>query len=221
MFTGIITHTSQVTALRAGENGGVELSVESPFRENEPLTVGESIAINGCCLTVLPMSVDSATAMSFFVSAESLRKTALSKLSPGAAVNVERAMKIGERLGGHLVSGHVDGVGNITEAVSEEASHILRIQYPSQFNRLVIPKGSITVDGISLTVNDLIDTSERSEFTVNIIPHTYQNTNLARSAVGDSVNLEFDIVGKYLLRAEEVSTVQNTIIDERLVEGAP
>lgn len=200
MFTGLITKTAKVTDCARNEDGSLSLTLDDPFGESETVFVGESIAVNGCCLTALAES-ESADSLRFFVSGESASLTTLAQLSAGATVNLERALKLGERMGGHVVSGHVDTRGSLIGLEDEAGSKRMRFSYPRRFAYLVLPKGSITVDGVSLTVNELEDDAEVCSFAVNIIPHTLKETNLATLRVGDAVNLEFDMVAKLFQRA--------------------
>lgn len=157
------------------------------------LTIGASVSISGACLTVVTRSDKE---FSVEVSPETLSVTTLGALTAGAPVNLERAMRINERIGGHLVAGHVDGVGSIRDRRQEVNAIVLTIEAPKEVLRYCVPKGSITVDGISLTINEV---SERS-FIVAIIPHTAKVTTLGLKHPGDPVNLESDLIGKYVER---------------------
>jgi riboflavin synthase len=159
----------------------------------DDLAVGASIAVNGACLTVAAMDKQEFTVD---VSTETLSVTTLGALAPGAPVNLERAMKIQSRLGGHLVAGHVDGVGAIRNRRQDGDTLLLTIEAPKEVLRYCVHKGSITVDGISLTINEVTDRS----FSVAIIPHTAKVTTLGLKQSGDSVNLESDLIGKYVER---------------------
>lgn len=166
----------------------------------EGIKPSDSIAVNGTCLTVVEVDED---ALGFDVIPETLSKTALGALQPGDAVNLERAMRVGDRLGGHFVQGHVDGVGTVTEVESEGEWYMLSFSAPDNVKRYLIPHGSITVNGVSLTVARMSDDG----FTVGLIPHTLENTDLGAKKVGDLVNLEADMLGKYVdaLMKERVS----------------
>jgi len=191
MFTGII---QEVGSLAAHERfgGGVRLSVRGP-RVMRELAVNDSIAVNGVCQTVVALDGDI-----FRVEAveETLRKTTLGDLSAGTSVNLELPLRLNDRLGGHLVQGHVDCVGLIASIVKQSSSWLVTVQFPPAFRRYVIPVGSIAVDGISLTVAKL----EGDLLTVSVIPHTLANTTLGGARSGEKVNLEYDLVGKYIER---------------------
>lgn len=197
MFTGIITHTGLITAWSPSKSGG-QFSVK-PQRKFTQIKIGESIAINGCCLTVVS---DKNGVLTFDVSDETMRKTAMYALRKGSKVNLERAMRVGDRLGGHFVLGHVDGVGKIKKIKEHKGSVEFVISYPKTFAELLIEKGSVTVDGVSLTVCDL----KSNQFGLYIIPHTLNETHLGELRVGDPVNLEFDVLGKYVFRREMLSS---------------
>lgn len=192
MFTGIVEARGEITAIEPVATGA-RLTIRLPFAPE--LEIGESVAVNGACLTVTTFDLESGTA-AFDLLAETLRVTNLGDLAVGEVVNLERALAVGDRLSGHFVQGHVDGVGEILawEAVGQD--HRLVVSLPPAFARYVIRKGSICVDGISLTVADLED----DRFTLWIIPHTAEVTNLGSTAVGKRVNLEFDLLAKYLER---------------------
>jgi riboflavin synthase len=189
MFTGIIQDMGTVRKLaRKGED--VLLEVETALALDD-VRIGDSIAVSGACLTVTSMGKKSFT---FDVSAESLSKTSLGKLKAGDAVNLEKALRMSDFLGGHLVLGHVDCVGRIVEKTARAGSIVFGITLEAGFSKYVVAKGSIAVDGISLTVNSC----EGDRFYVNIIPHTAEKTTLAGKKAGDSVNIETDILGKYV-----------------------
>lgn len=191
MFTGIIEGTGRVKSAKQ-QSEGVQIEVEAHF-DLERSNVGESIAVNGCCLTIT-----SRLGTSFWadVSAETIQKTTLGDLKEGAAVNLERPLKMGERLSGHLVQGHVDGIG-VVKAVREvgEANEF-QIKAPSHLSRYLVEKGSIAVDGVSLTINQV----EKETFSVMIIPHTRMKTTFQELGLGSQVNLEVDIIGKYVAK---------------------
>lgn len=189
MFTGIIEEIGHVVHVISGYNSG-EIRIGAK-KVLEGTQVGDSIAVNGVCLTVTKLYKDSFTAD---VMPVSLQRTNLGKLSIGAPVNLERAMAAGGRFGGHIVSGHIDGVGYIHETRREENAVWVTIGAPSEIMRLIVEKGSIAIDGISLTVAKM----NRDSFCVSIIPHTGEETILLKKKPGDPVNLENDIVGKYV-----------------------
>lgn len=188
MFTGLIEGTGRILKWQSNATGG-RLYI-APHKKLSGIKIGESIAINGCCLTVVAFKKNT---LEFDVSDETLRKTALGTYQAGDTVNLERAMRATARFGGHFVLGHVDGVGKIKSVREGAGSVVYAISYPKVFGRLLIEKGSVAIDGISLTVCDLTDNS----FKVYIIPHTLKETNLGTRLKGDAVNLEFDVLGKY------------------------
>jgi riboflavin synthase len=187
MFTGIIEGTGIVK-----EIGPKRVVIGAKANQDDPWQIGESISINGCCLTV----VAAGPYLVFELSEETLARTSLSDLKDGARVNIERAMKANSRFGGHIVQGHVDATGHLLEVEITDQAHVMRFEFPKTYSRYVIEKGSITVDGISLTVVDPTD----DEFSVWIIPHTWQETNLSAMKPGAPVNLEFDVLAKYVER---------------------
>jgi riboflavin synthase len=193
MFTGIVEGTGTVAALvAAAEGGGARLEVEAPWLDGE-LTVGESVAVNGCCLTVAE-----ATPAGFAADlvAETLRRTALGRLAPGARVNLERPLPLGGRLGGHLVQGHVDGIAEVLDRTPVGDGEEVRIELPPDLERYLVEKGSITVDGVSLTVAAV----GPGWFGVALVPHTLEVTTLGERRPGDPVQLEVDVVAKYVER---------------------
>ncbi len=194
MFTGIVEELGDVIALdRLGDS--VRLTVRGP-RVVSDVGHGDSIAVNGCCLTVVDWRDDQ---FSVDVMAESLDRTSLGALSPGSRVNLERAVTAHARLGGHIVQGHVDGVGTITDRASSEHWDVVTVALPADLSRYVAMKGSIAVDGISLTVSGLVDGAEPA-FQVSLIPTTLEMTTLGFKATGDPVNLEVDVIAKYVER---------------------
>ena len=189
MFTGLIEDVGIVSALRIHESAAVlTVTTSLPVRG---MALGASIAVNGACLTVVKKSRKSFTVD---VSPETLRRTNLASLSTGNLVNLEQPMRLEERLGGHLVTGHVDGVGTITAMAPQGDFTVFRFRAPASLGALLVTKGSIAVDGISLTVNDC----RGARFSAAIIPFTLQHTNLRARRVGDKVNLETDLIGKYV-----------------------
>ncbi|MBW1708503.1 MAG: riboflavin synthase [Deltaproteobacteria bacterium] len=192
MFTGIVQGLGKVTEIipLAGE---VRLLVEADFEWGDPLVIGESIAISGVCLTVTEAQK---RLFSAHVSSETVSRTTLRDLKSGHAVNLERALRLSDRLGGHLVTGHVDGIGKILTRHEKDMSLIFTIGLARELQTYVIEKGSVAIDGISLTVNEVRPES----FSVNIIPHTAAITTLNAKNTGDFVNLETDLIGKYVAR---------------------
>jgi riboflavin synthase len=191
MFAGIVEEMGAVKALEK-TTSGTHLSILASVALSD-LAVGASVSVNGACLTVVARNEKG---FSVDVSPETLAVTNLGNLAPGSAVNLERAMKLNERIGGHLVAGHVDGVGVIRSRQQEGNALVLAIEAPREILRYCVPKGSIAVDGVSLTMNDVTDRS----FSVAIIPHTAKVTTLGLKNPGDSVNLESDLIGKYVER---------------------
>ena len=200
MFTGIISALGQIQAITP-QGDGFQLRISTPPNYLDDVIVGDSIAIQGACMTVT--QVDQA-GFTVDISRESLNKTVgLSTLGP---VNLEKALRLSDRLGGHLVSGHVDGFGEVmrfAEVSSKDTSWLLRIAAPTELAQFLAYKGSIVVNGVSLTVNlvnDVIAEQAKCIIDINIIPHTLQNTTLAALKVGDQVNLEVDLIARYVAR---------------------
>ncbi len=187
MFTGLIEIQGTVTSVRETGNG-ISLSLK-PMSEYE-LQLGDSVAVNGVCLTVTKHNGD----ISFDVSPETMKSTNLGELKNSDSVNLERALRLSDRLGGHIVSGHVDNVGSIKEIRKTGDYTFYRFNAPGDILKYVVKKGSIAIDGISLTIVDVDSVS----FSVAIIPHTLTATNIGQKRVGDRVNLEVDIIGKYV-----------------------
>lgn len=197
MFTGIVEELGTVRALRLlPESGQLTLEGEKVLVGSQ---IGDSIAINGVCLTVIRLNDQEFTVD---VMAETLAKTNLSQLKNGSRVNLERALQLQTRLGGHLVSGHVDGVGNICRIVPWGIAQVYEINAPPALLSYMLPKGSIAIDGISLTIIDV----ETEYFTVSLIPHTFKETTLGLKRIGDTVNLETDLIGKYVARFMGLNT---------------
>ncbi|MCK8823609.1 riboflavin synthase [Fuchsiella alkaliacetigena] len=191
MFTGIVEELGEVAAINRG-NQSIELVIQAK-QVLEDVQLGDSIATNGVCLTVTEFS-DSQ--FSVDVMPETLRNSSLKELEVGTQLNLERALRLQDRLGGHLVSGHIDGVGRIKQRQREDNAILVTISLPTELSRYLIPKGSIAVDGVSLTVARL----ENNSFTISLIPHTAQETTLGFKQVGELVNLEVDLIGKYVER---------------------
>ena len=191
MFTGIIEAAGSVDGLTKNENGGFRLEIDTPL--SEELVQGSSLAVNGCCLTVTQIAP---SRLRFDLLGETLRRTNLGDLRPGDAVNLERPMAANGRFDGHLVQGHIDATAAILACEARGSDHRIEIELPLGFQQYIVFKGSVAVDGISLTVAELHNKS----FVLWIIPHTWQVTNLHRLAPGARVNLEFDLVAKYIER---------------------
>ena len=202
MFTGIITGVGRIDAVHAissletsADNVfGKRLMINTPAGYLDDVGLGDSIAINGACMTVTSFDV-AKNKFSVDISAESLLKTA--GLSEQGTVNLEKALRANDRLGGHIVSGHVDGVGTVTYFAPVGESWELRVLAPLHLGKYLAYKGSITVNGVSLTVNSVQDTPGGCMMTINLIPHTVQNTSLGGLAAGSAVNLEIDTVARY------------------------
>jgi riboflavin synthase len=189
MFTGLVESLGTVREIRAGGPGTVLTVAEAALAAE--LTIGESVAVNGACLTVVAREADF---FRFEVGPETLRRTNLGELAPGDRVNLERSLRLADRLGGHLVQGHVDGIGRIADRVRQGEWKLVRFSCPEDLAIQMVPKGSVAVDGISLTVVEVA----ASWFSVALIPHTLACTTLGFKAVGAAVNLETDLLAKYV-----------------------
>ena len=192
MFTGIIESIGTVKQMQ-DKGGDMRLQLETGKLDMKDVVLGDSIAVNGVCLTVIEMTGNSFSAD---VSRETLKHTSLGKLKPGSQVNLEKALTLQTRLGGHMVSGHVDALGTVLERKDDARSIWFKVQAPANLAKYIVHKGSITVDGTSLTVNAV----DGNEFELNIVPHTLQETIMNNYAAGTEVNLEVDIIGRYLER---------------------
>ena len=200
MFTGIISGLGHITAARplgADASHGKQLGISVPAGFLDDVQLGDSIALNGACMTVTTLDL-AGNSFPIDISAESLDKTA--GLSDAGAVNLEKALRAHDRLGGHMVSGHVDGIGRVSHFAQVGESWELRIETPAELARFIAYKGSITVNGVSLTVNRVIDSRAGCELSINLIPHTLQNTTLGGLAAGSNVNLEIDLIARYVER---------------------
>ena len=193
MFTGLVEESGRILGLENGGMARLEVAADLVKRD---VSVGDSVSVNGTCLTV---SEKVGGALVFYAMNETLRRTALGGLSEGSLVNLERAMSVESRFGGHIVQGHVDGVGEVLSVRPEAGAEIWEFAAPETVLRYTVEKGSICVDGISLTV---VSVGERS-FTVSILPQTRESTNLREREAGDRVNLEADVIGKYVERLLE------------------
>ena len=197
MFTGIITAIGQVSAIAPiGAGRDMRLTVATPRGWLAGAELGASICCAGCCLTVVAMGGD---AFEVEASAETLSKTTLGDWAPGQRINLERSLRVGDELGGHIVSGHVDGVGAVVSSTPDNGSTRWVFALPPALAPFVAVKGSIAVDGVSLTVNE----AGRDSFGVNLIPHTTEATTIGRLRPGDPVNLEIDMLARYVARQRE------------------
>ncbi len=213
MFTGIITGLGRIVAIQSlgsSSDHGKRLTIETPEGYLDDVGMGDSIALNGACMTA--MALDCANnQFSIDISAESLAKT--SGLSETGVINLEKALRANDRLGGHMVAGHVDGIGEVAYFAEVGESWELRIRAPQDLSKYLAYKGSITVNGVSLTVNrvtDLAGDKGGSEISINIIPHTIKNTALGQLSQGSQVNLEIDLIARYVERM-----LKNTMTNEK------
>ncbi|NPB09188.1 MAG: riboflavin synthase [Thermodesulfobacteria bacterium] len=206
MFTGIVEGLGEIVK-KAPLSRGVRFEIRAPFDLSDT-KLGDSIAVNGACLTVVDLRGDT---FAVDVSPETLSRTTLGTLTPGEKVNLERALRLGDRLGGHLVSGHVDGIGEVTRREEKGEFIFYRVRLPQGLSRYVIEKGSIAIDGISLTVNRVYD----HEIELAIIPHTAKLTTMGFRRPGDRVNIEVDLIGKYVERL--LGPYQGRGIDEEFL----
>jgi riboflavin synthase len=200
MFTGIITgigHISAVQPLGDTAAHGKRLTLTCPVGYLDDVGLGDSIALNGACMTATTLSPEK-NQFTIDISAESLDKTA--GLDQLGAVNLEKALRAHDRLGGHIVSGHVDGIGHVTYFAEIGESWQLRVMAPTALAKYLAYKGSITINGVSLTVNRIQDSAEGCEMSINLIPHTVQNTAMGALKVGSRVNLEIDLIARYVER---------------------
>ncbi len=189
MFTGIITDIGKVTEVRNSGNGiRLVLKVNN---STEDVDMGASISCNGCCLTVVEKTADT---VSFDLSNETLERTDYRNIKTGNEINIERAMKAGDEFGGHMVTGHVDCLAEVVSVEELQDNRKIKLRVPAAYIKYIVPKGSVTLNGVSLTINAV----EKEIFEVNIIPHTLQNTNLKHLRAGDSLNLEIDMIARYL-----------------------
>ena len=199
MFTGIVTGVGEVRSLEpTGQRRDMRLVIGAPWPDTASIATGASIACAGCCLTAVAVGPDW---FAVDVSAETLSKTALGGWTAGTRLNLERSLRLGDELGGHLVSGHVDGLGHVGSVTAENGSWRVSIIAPADLARFIAAKGSIAVDGVSLTVN----TVEGRRFGVNIIPHTWTATTLGGFGPGQAVHLEIDMLARYVARLAEAS----------------
>jgi len=195
MFTGIIETIGSVKEI-VKDNGNLHINIESILTPE--LKIDQSVAHNGICLTVVAIKNNSYTVTAI---KETIQKTNISDLKTGQTINLERAMKLGDRLDGHIVQGHIDQVGICSNINEANGSWVFTFEYNSDFGNITIEKGSITIDGTSLTVVN----SKENEFSVAIIPYTFENTCFKNYKIGTKVNLEFDVIGKYIKRLNDLS----------------
>ncbi|MDA0658811.1 MAG: riboflavin synthase [Planctomycetota bacterium] len=210
MFTGLVECVGHVTA-RVSEGAACRLEIAAPHmlpttEDPRGVRLGDSIAINGCCLTVVAQDQER---LEFQAGTETLRCTNLGSLGASDVVNLERSLRLNDRLGGHFVTGHIDGVGRVTSRIDDDKWSTFWIGVPSVLSRFLAPKGCIAVDGVSLTVVEVTG----DQFSVALIPHTLQQTTLGGRCVGDAVNIETDLLAKYVLRADSIQTIQRDSSD--------
>ncbi|HEY0203696.1 MAG TPA: riboflavin synthase [Acetobacteraceae bacterium] len=199
MFTGIITGIGSVRSVQPlGAGQDMHVVIEAPWPDTGSIAVGASVACGGCCLTAVAVGPDW---FAVDVSGETLSKSKLGTWAPGSRMNLERSLRMGDELGGHLVSGHVDGLGRVQSVVPENGSWRVRVEAPRELARFIAAKGSVSLDGVSLTVNDV----EGAAFGVNIIPHTWDVTTLGQLKAGDPVHIEIDMLARYVARLAEAS----------------
>jgi len=203
MFTGIVTDIGTIS--EAQQRGDLRLVIACDY-DMDDVAMGASIACSGVCLTVVDKGHGADGRKGWFAvdaSAETVSRTAPDMWRQGARLNLERALKLGEELGGHIVTGHVDGVARVESVTPEGESHRVVIAAPAEIAPYIAAKGSVTIDGVSLTVNEVRDEGEEAHFTLNIIPHTWDVTTLDRLAPGVAVNVEIDVLARYLSRLKD------------------
>ena len=209
MFTGLVEEVGKVkTNVRTYDGARLEVEAKKVIEDTK---LGDSVAVNGVCLTVVDIKENSLT---FDISNETLKRSNLGFLKPADPVNLERALKVSDRLGGHIVQGNVDTVAKLIYKEKRGDHYTFKFQIERQFLPLVIEKGSIAIDGISLTINYIDD----EVISINVIPHTYENTNLKFRQVGDTVNVEFDILGKYIVKALTKLDLSQISREKKLIE---
>ena len=199
MFTGIITGIGAVRTIQpTGAGQDMHVVIAAPWPDTASIAVGASVACGGCCLTAVEVGPDW---FAVDVSGETLSKTKLGAWTHGTRMNLERSLRMGDELGGHLVSGHVDGLGQVRSVTPENGSWRVQIEAPRDLARFIAQKGSVSLDGVSLTVNEV----EGTTFGVNIIPHTWTVTTLGQLQPGDPVHIEIDMLARYVARLQEAS----------------
>ena len=207
MFTGIVSDIGTIESVESG--GDTRLRIATAY-DTDTIDLGASIACSGVCLTVVDKGVDGGSGwFDMQVSAETIRRTARDQWTIGRRLNLERAMKLGDELGGHIVTGHVDGVAEVLDITPEGESHRIAFAVPAGLAPFIAPKGSITIDGVSLTVNTVEDHGPTTHFSVNLIPHTQAVTTLGTLARGQAVNIEIDVLARYLQRMEHYRGAQH------------
>ncbi len=198
MFTGIVTGMGEVRSLRPiGDGQDMRLTIAAPWADTGSIAVGASIACGGCCLTAVEVGPDW---FAVEVSGETLSKTKLGGWTVGSRMNLERSLRMGDELGGHIVSGHVDGLGSVRSVVPENGSWRVQVEAPRELSRFIASKGSVSLDGVSLTVNEVA----ADVFGVNVIPHTWGATTLGQLKAGEAVHIEIDMLARYVARLAEV-----------------
>lgn len=209
MFTGIIQRKGKVENIELnGESGYLIISIDKEFDKH--ISIGDSIAINGTCLTVIEVNNKK---YKFEVLEETFNKTSFRYLSNNDFVNLESALSLGDMLGGHIVTGHIDGVAKISSIKEIDRDWVFSFSYPKVLSSLLVSKGSIAVDGVSLTVAELFD----NKFTVHIIPHTYSETIFSTYKVDQLVNIEMDLLGKYVKRIFDLNNYNNIVQDNNII----
>lgn len=211
MFTGIITGVGRIAAIHdlgTTSSHGKRLSIEVPASYLDDVGLGDSIALNGACMTVTTLAPERQQ-FTIDISAESLDKTA-GLTDEGSRINLEKALRASDRLGGHIVSGHVDGIGSVSRFEPVGESWELRVVAPAALARFLAYKGSITINGVSLTVNSVRDIADGAEISINLIPHTVENTSLGGLKAGSKVNLEIDTVARYVERMLQAGVLAPT-----------
>ena len=210
MFTGLIEDMGRALSLeRQGLAGFLKIETSLPLSE---IAIGDSVAVNGVCLSVTSKQD---RALTFDVSPESLKITNLGDLRRGSAVNLERALRLGDRMGGHIVSGHIDCIGRLSRSGELSGNRVMEFSLPSENARYLVSKGSVTIDGVSLTVNTVAQTS----FSVNIIPQTQATSNLSAITIGAKVNIETDLIAKYVERLTQPWRGKNGLTIKTLAEN--
>ncbi len=202
MYTGLITDIARVRAIVPGGVTRIEVAFDHPI---QGIDLGASIALSGPCFTATELGPDW---LAVDASNETVARTTIAGWQVGTRVNFERSLRIGDELGGHLVSGHVDGIAEVADIRPDGDSHRFRFRLPRALGIFVAEKGSITVDGVSLTVNEVADDGDRTVFGVNIIPHTFAHTTFPDRKPGDPVNIEIDMVARYLRRWQDAVDAQ-------------